>query len=106
MLLKDKKILVGVTGSIAVYKSLELIRLYIKAGAKVRVIMTEGAKKFIAPLTFEAISQSKILDESLIFVISYLERCEVRSCSLRVPVIRVKLQLNYMVYEMVVFQGD
>ena len=64
MLLKDKKILVGVTGSIAVYKSLELIRLYIKAGAKVRVIMTEGAKKFIAPLTFEAISQSKILDES------------------------------------------
>lgn len=64
MLLKDKKILVGVTGSIAIYKSLELIRLYIKAGAKVRVIMTEGAKKFIAPLTFEAISQSKVLDES------------------------------------------
>lgn len=64
MLLKDKKILVGVTGSIAIYKSLELIRLYIKAGAKVRVIMTEGAKKFITPLTFEAISQSKILDES------------------------------------------
>jgi len=64
MLLKDKKILVGVTGSIAIYKSLELIRLYIKAGAKVRVIMTEGAKKFITPLTFEAISQSKVLDES------------------------------------------
>lgn len=62
MLLKDKKILVGVTGSIAIYKSLELIRLYIKAGAKVRVIMTEGAKKFITPLTFEAISQSKVLD--------------------------------------------
>ena len=64
MLLKDKKILVGVTGSIAIYKSLELIRLYIKAGAKVRVIMTEGAKKFITPLSFEAISQSKVLDES------------------------------------------
>jgi phosphopantothenoylcysteine decarboxylase/phosphopantothenate--cysteine ligase len=63
MLLKDKKILVGVTGSIAIYKSLELIRLYVKAGAKVRVIMTEGAKKFITPLTFEAISQSKVLDE-------------------------------------------
>jgi len=63
MLLKDKKILVGVTGSIAIYKSLELIRLYIKAGAKVRVIMTEGAKKFISPITFEAISQSKVLDE-------------------------------------------
>ena len=64
MLLKDKKILVGVTGSIAIYKSLDLIRLYIKAGAKVRVIMTEGAKKFISPLTFEAISQSKVLDET------------------------------------------
>jgi phosphopantothenoylcysteine decarboxylase/phosphopantothenate--cysteine ligase len=64
MLLKDKKILVGVTGSIAIYKSLELIRLYIKAGAKVRVIMTEGAKKFISPITFEAISQSKVLEES------------------------------------------
>ena len=64
MLLKDKKILVGVTGSIAIYKSLELIRLYVKAGAKVRVIMTEGAKKFISPITFEAISQSKVLDEA------------------------------------------
>jgi phosphopantothenoylcysteine decarboxylase / phosphopantothenate---cysteine ligase len=64
MLLKNKKILVGVCGSIAIYKTLELIRLYIKAGAQVRVIMTEGAKKFINPITFEAISQNKVLDES------------------------------------------
>ncbi len=64
MLLKNKKILVGVCGSIAIYKSLELIRLYIKAGAQVRVIMTDGAKKFINPITFEAISQNKVLDES------------------------------------------
>jgi phosphopantothenoylcysteine decarboxylase/phosphopantothenate--cysteine ligase len=63
MLLKDKKILVGITGSIAIYKSLELIRLYIKAGAQVKVIMTESSKKFITPLTFEAISQNKVLDE-------------------------------------------
>jgi len=62
-LLKNKKILVAVTGSIAVYKTIELIRLYIKAGAKVKVIMTNGAKKFISPLTFETISQNKILDE-------------------------------------------
>ena len=62
-LLKDKKILVGVTGSIAVYKTLELIRLYIKAGALVKVIMTQSAKKFITPLTFETISQNIILDE-------------------------------------------
>lgn len=63
MLLKNKKILVGVCGSIAIYKTLELIRLYIKAGAKVRVIMTDGAKKFINPITFEAISQNKVLTE-------------------------------------------
>lgn len=63
MLLKNKKILVGVTGSIAIYKTLELIRLYVKAGAKVRVIMTEGARKFINPITFEAISQNKVLTE-------------------------------------------
>ena len=64
MLLKNKNILVGVTGSIAIYKALDLIRLYVKAGAKVRVIMTDGAKKFINPITFEAISQNKVLDES------------------------------------------
>ena len=64
MLLKNKKILVGVTGSIAIYKTLDLIRLYVKAGAIVRVIMTDGAKKFINPITFEAISQNKVLDES------------------------------------------
>ena len=63
MLLKNKKILVAVTGSIAIYKALDLIRLYIKAGAIVKVIMTEGAKKFINPITFEAISQNKVLCE-------------------------------------------
>ncbi len=62
-MLKSKNILVGVTGSIAIYKTLELIRLYIKAGANVKVIMTSSAKKFITPLTFETISQSQILDE-------------------------------------------
>ena len=64
MLLRNKKILVGVCGSIAIYKTLELIRLYIKAGAQVRVIMTDGAQKFLNPITFEAISQSRVLDES------------------------------------------
>ncbi len=62
-MLKNKNILVGVTGSIAIYKTLELIRLYIKAGANVKVIMTSSAKKFITPLTFETISQSQILDD-------------------------------------------
>ncbi|PHR56543.1 MAG: bifunctional phosphopantothenoylcysteine decarboxylase/phosphopantothenate--cysteine ligase CoaBC [Arcobacter sp.] len=60
-LLKGKKILLGVTGSISVYKSLELIRLFIKSGAEVRVLMSESAKKFITPLTFETISMNKVL---------------------------------------------
>ena len=64
MLLKNKKILVAVTGSIAIYKALELIRLYIKAGANVKVIMTSAAKKFINPITFEAISQNAVLDDT------------------------------------------
>lgn len=60
-LLSGKKILLGVTGSIAIYKSLELIRLFIKAGAVVKVVMSEEAKRFITPLTFETISQNKVL---------------------------------------------
>ncbi len=60
-LLEDKKVLIGVTASIAIYKTLELIRLLIKAGAQTRVIMSEEAKKFITPLTFEAISQNGVL---------------------------------------------
>ncbi|MEA3290395.1 MAG: bifunctional phosphopantothenoylcysteine decarboxylase/phosphopantothenate--cysteine ligase CoaBC [Campylobacterota bacterium] len=63
-ILENKNILVAVTGSIAIYKSLELIRLYKKAGANVKVIMTNGAKKFINPLTFETISQNKVLDDT------------------------------------------
>ena len=62
-ILYNKKILVGVTASIAIYKSLELIRLFIKSGAIVKVIMSEDAKKFISPLTFEAISQNKVLHQ-------------------------------------------
>jgi len=60
-MLKDKNILIGVTGSIAIYKTLEIVRLFIKAQANVRVIMSEEAKRFITPLTFEAISQNKVL---------------------------------------------
>ena len=60
-MLKNKNILIGVTGSIAIYKTLEIIRLFIKAEANVRVIMSEEAKRFITPLTFEAISQNEVL---------------------------------------------
>ncbi len=63
-LLKDKKILLGVSGSIAVYKSLELVRLFIKAGAEVKVVMTASAKKFVTPLTFETLTSNQVLDDT------------------------------------------
>ncbi len=63
-LLQNKKILLGVTGSIAIYKSLELIREFVKAGANVKVIMTPSAKKFITPLTFETLTSNKVLDDN------------------------------------------
>jgi len=59
--LNGKKILVGVTGSIAIYKACELVRLFVKSGAKVNVVMSDAAKKFITPLTFEAITREKVL---------------------------------------------
>jgi phosphopantothenoylcysteine decarboxylase/phosphopantothenate--cysteine ligase len=62
-LLKGKNVLLGVTGSISAYKSAELVRLFIKSGASVRVVMSEGAKKFITPLTLETLSRNKVLDE-------------------------------------------
>jgi len=54
--LKDKHIVLAVCGGIAAYKSVEVLRLIQKAGARVRVIMTENARWFVGPLTFEALS--------------------------------------------------
>jgi len=63
-LLTNKKILLGLTGSIAVYKSLELVRLLTKAGAEVKIVMSESAKKFVTPLTFETLSSNQVLDDT------------------------------------------
>jgi phosphopantothenoylcysteine decarboxylase / phosphopantothenate---cysteine ligase len=60
-ILQHKKIIVGVTGSIAAYKSALLIRLLIKAGAEVQVIMTQSAKDFITPLTLSTLSKRPVL---------------------------------------------
>ena len=54
--LKDKTIALGVTGGIAAYKSVDLLRLLTKAGARVRVIMTANARWFVGPGTFQALS--------------------------------------------------
>ncbi len=63
MLLQNKNILIGVTGSIAAYKACELVRLLVKNGARVRVVMTPAAQRFVSPLTFEALSRNKVLTE-------------------------------------------
>ena len=58
--LNGKKILLGVTGGIAAYKSCELLRLLQKKGAQVRVAMTEAATRFVAPLTFASLSKCPV----------------------------------------------
>ena len=63
MLLKDKNILVGITGGIAAYKTASLIRLFVKNGARVKVVMTKSAKEFITPLTIATLCQNPILVE-------------------------------------------
>ncbi|GAA7215037.1 bifunctional phosphopantothenoylcysteine decarboxylase/phosphopantothenate--cysteine ligase CoaBC [Helicobacter pylori] len=62
-LLENKRVLLLVSGSIAAYKSLELVRLLFKSGASVQVVMSEGAKKFVTPLSFEALSHHKVLHD-------------------------------------------
>ena len=58
-ILSGKKVLLGITGGIAAYKSAFLIRLFIKAGASVKVVMTESAKDFVTPLTLSTLSKNK-----------------------------------------------
>jgi phosphopantothenoylcysteine decarboxylase / phosphopantothenate---cysteine ligase len=59
--MKEKSIIVGVTGGIAAYKSAELVRLLVKEGARVKVAMTSNATRFVAPLTFEALSGNRVI---------------------------------------------
>jgi phosphopantothenoylcysteine decarboxylase/phosphopantothenate--cysteine ligase len=60
-MLKNKNILLGVCGSIASYKAAELTRLFVKAGANVKVIMTKDAISFITPLTLSTLSKNPVL---------------------------------------------
>jgi len=62
-MLKGKKILLGITGSIAAYKSAILIRLLKKKGAEVQVVMTDSAKEFITPLTLSTLSGNPVLSK-------------------------------------------
>lgn len=58
--LKNKNILLGVTGSIAAYKTPELVRLLIKSGAHVKVILTKSGAEFVSPLTLQSLSQNEV----------------------------------------------
>ena len=62
-MLKEKKILLAVTGSIAAYKVPALVRLLVKQGAEVKVIMTPAATQFVAPLTLSTLSKNEVLYE-------------------------------------------
>ncbi|WP_462137540.1 bifunctional phosphopantothenoylcysteine decarboxylase/phosphopantothenate--cysteine ligase CoaBC [Candidatus Mycalebacterium sp.] len=61
--LKDKKIVLGVTGSIAAYKSCEITRELMRRGAQVQVVMTKNAEKFITPLTLQTLSGRKAVSD-------------------------------------------
>jgi phosphopantothenoylcysteine decarboxylase/phosphopantothenate--cysteine ligase len=60
-MLQGKKIIVGITGSIAAYKSAQLIRLLVKEGVEVKAIMTQFAKEFITPLTLATLAKNPVL---------------------------------------------
>jgi phosphopantothenoylcysteine decarboxylase/phosphopantothenate--cysteine ligase len=62
-MVEGKKILLGISGSIAAYKSILLTRLLIKAGAEVKVMMTPSAKDFVTPLSLSTISKNEVLSE-------------------------------------------
>ncbi len=62
-LLKNKNIVLGVTGGIAAYKAPDIVSRLIKKGAKVKVVMTEAAEKFVTPLTFQTMSQNYVVSD-------------------------------------------
>lgn len=62
-MLKGKKIVLGITGSIAAYKACNIIRLLIKAGAEVQVVITPAGKEFITPITLSALTQKPVISE-------------------------------------------
>ena len=61
--MKGKKIVLGITGSIAAYKACSLIRLFIKAGAEVQVVITPAGKAFITPVTLSALTSKPVISE-------------------------------------------
>lgn len=63
-MLKDKHILLGISGGIAAYKTPELIRLFVKAGAQVRVVATKNALEFVTELTLQTVSKNEVYTDT------------------------------------------
>ncbi len=63
MSLKNKKVLLGITGSIAAYKAILLVRLLIKSGAEIKIVMTKAAQDFVSPLVLSVLSKNKVYIE-------------------------------------------
>ena len=62
-MLKDKKVLLGITSSIAAYKSAELVRLFKRSGALVKVVQTEASLSFVTPLTLSTLSENEVFSK-------------------------------------------
>jgi len=62
-MLGGKKILLGISGGIAAYKTTFLVRLFIKAGAQVKIVMTQSASSFVSPLTLSTLSKNPVLSD-------------------------------------------
>ena len=62
-MLKGKHIILGISGGIAAYKSVSLLRLFVKAGAEVQVVITPSGKEFITPVTLSALSGKPVISE-------------------------------------------
>jgi phosphopantothenoylcysteine decarboxylase/phosphopantothenate--cysteine ligase len=77
-MLKDRNIVLGVTGGIAAYKSAELVRELVRAGARVHVVMTRSAQAFVTPLTFQTLSGNPVITE----LFSLVEESEIGHISL------------------------
>lgn len=77
-MMTGKVIVLGVTGGIAAYKAAELVRLFVKAGAEVYVLMTESAQQFVTPLTFQTLSRNPVHTE----LFSLIEEQEIGHISL------------------------
>jgi len=77
-MLKDRNIVLGVTGGIAAYKAAELVRELVRAEAKVHVVMTQSAQAFVTPLTFQTLSGNPVITE----LFSLVEESEIGHISL------------------------